>query len=229
MSRGIGSRSSRDRSTKRSTFMIFWRGVGTEFPEAYASQATGARTVLATPLLREGVAIGVIHDSPHRSPSVHRQTDRSPQNLCRPSGHRHRERAAVQGIAGAQRRIARGPGASDGDSRGARHHQPLADRRAAGARRHRRERRRVCGIDDVVLRLREGNIMVPRAHFGPIPILAASRSVLMSHSFAGCASMARSTFPTSARRTISQVGFRRRLAHLLGCSASSAGGTHWSD
>ena len=29
---------------------------------------------------------------------------------------------------------------------------------------------RVCGIDDVVLRLREGNIMVSRAHFGPIPI-----------------------------------------------------------
>ena len=29
---------------------------------------------------------------------------------------------------------------------------------------------RVCGIDDVVLRLREGNIMVPRAHFGPMPI-----------------------------------------------------------
>ena len=29
---------------------------------------------------------------------------------------------------------------------------------------------RVCGIDDVVLRLIEGNTMVPRAHFGPIPI-----------------------------------------------------------
>src|SRR4030095_12080410 len=28
---------------------------------------------------------------------------------------------------------------------------------------------RVCGIDDVVLRLREGNTMVVRAHFGPIP------------------------------------------------------------
>ena len=27
---------------------------------------------------------------------------------------------------------------------------------------------RVCGIDDVVLRLREGTIMVVRAHFGPI-------------------------------------------------------------
>ena len=29
---------------------------------------------------------------------------------------------------------------------------------------------RVCGIDDVVLRLHEGDILVPRAHFGPIPI-----------------------------------------------------------
>ena len=29
---------------------------------------------------------------------------------------------------------------------------------------------RVCGIDDVVLRLHEGNNTVPRAHFGPMPI-----------------------------------------------------------
>src|SRR4029434_926715 len=29
---------------------------------------------------------------------------------------------------------------------------------------------RVCGIDDVVLRLHEGNTMVPLAHFGSIPI-----------------------------------------------------------
>ena len=29
---------------------------------------------------------------------------------------------------------------------------------------------RVCGIDDVVLRLREGNAMVARAHFGAIPV-----------------------------------------------------------
>src|SRR5262249_20701215 len=28
----------------------------------------------------------------------------------------------------------------------------------------------VCGIDDVVLRLQDGNAMVSRAHFGPIPI-----------------------------------------------------------
>ena len=39
---------------------------------------------------------------------------------------------------------------------------------------------RVCGIDDVVLRLREGNIMVSRAHFGPMPIpWPRSRSVLI--------------------------------------------------
>src|SRR5262249_48241777 len=30
---------------------------------------------------------------------------------------------------------------------------------------------RVCGIDDVVLRLLEGNAMVPRAHFGSIPVV----------------------------------------------------------
>ena len=30
---------------------------------------------------------------------------------------------------------------------------------------------RVCGIDDVVLRLIEGDITLPRAHFGPIPIM----------------------------------------------------------
>ena len=29
---------------------------------------------------------------------------------------------------------------------------------------------KVCGIDDVVLRLRDGDVMVPSAHYGPIPI-----------------------------------------------------------
>ncbi len=38
---------------------------------------------------------------------------------------------------------------------------------------------RVCGIDDVGLRLREGNSLVSRAHFGPIPVVTASRSVWM--------------------------------------------------
>lgn len=35
---------------------------------------------------------------------------------------------------------------------------------------------RVCGIDDVVLRLREGTMLVPRAHFGSIPLSRAEIS-----------------------------------------------------
>ena len=62
---------------------------------------------------------------------------------------------------------------------------------------------KVCGIDDVVLRLREENVLFRGLILVLYP-LPASKSVLMSHSFAGYASMARFTFPTPARRTISQ-------------------------
>ena len=55
---------------------------------------------------------------------------------------------------------------------------------------------RVCGIDDVVLRLREGDRWLRGLILVPYPIADAPRSVLMNHDFAGCASMARSTFPT---------------------------------
>ena len=50
----------------------------------------------------------------------------------------------------------------------------------------------------------------------------------MNHSIAGCASTAHFTFPTSARRTISQCRFRRQLAHFLDRSPSSAGRIHWA-
>src|SRR5262249_1573707 len=36
---------------------------------------------------------------------------------------------------------------------------------------------RVCGVDDVVLRLREDNAMVQRAHFGPIPLSGVKISI----------------------------------------------------
>jgi GAF domain-containing protein len=36
---------------------------------------------------------------------------------------------------------------------------------------------RVCGIDDVALRLREGDVMVSRAHFGPIPMPRAAAEI----------------------------------------------------
>ena len=75
-------------------------------------------------------------DSPHGRTSFHGQTNRAAQNFRRSGRHCHRERAIVQRNPGAQCGVARGAGASDGDLRGARHHQPLAHRRAAGARRH---------------------------------------------------------------------------------------------
>ncbi len=36
---------------------------------------------------------------------------------------------------------------------------------------------RVCGVDDVLLRLHEGNVMILRAHFGPIPIVHVEISI----------------------------------------------------
>ena len=74
---------------------------------------------------------------------------------------------------------------------------------------------RVCGIDDVVLRLHEGNQSVLRAHFGPVPIDVPLRLVSMDHNLTGYASTARSIFPMSARRPISRSRFHQRVAHLF--------------
>ena len=72
---------------------------------------------------------------------------------------------------------------------------------------------RVCGIDDVLLRLREGERYGSAGSFWFHPDTPCQRSALMSRSFAGCESMARFTFPTSARRTISRRwDLQRRLA-----------------
>ena len=50
---------------------------------------------------------------------------------------------------------------------------------------------RVCGIDDVVLRLREGDEMAVRAHIPGPYHLAVPRSALVRHSIAGSANMVR--------------------------------------
>ena len=55
-------------SANASTSMICSRSVRHEFPRTQAStEQEGLRTVLAVPLMREDVPIGVIHDSPHGS------------------------------------------------------------------------------------------------------------------------------------------------------------------
>ena len=97
-------------------------------------ERTGVRTILATPLLREGDSDW--KDVVIRRTEVRPFTDKQIallKNLRRSSSHRHRERALIQGTRRAQQGIARGAGASDGNCRGARHYQPLTNRRAAGA------------------------------------------------------------------------------------------------
>ena len=66
---------------------------------------------------------------------------------------------------------------------------------------------RVCGIDDVVLRLVEGTTMVTRAHFGPISHVRVKISS-DDQGIAGCIHMAPCTSPTYAHNMISQHWLR---------------------
>jgi GAF domain-containing protein len=146
--------------------------VDTEFHESKASQSvSGTRTILALPLLREGVAIGTIAI---RRTEVRPFTDKQIAllqtfadqaviaienvRLFREVAERNAElrealeyqtaTAEVLGI------ISRSP--TDV--------QPVLDAIVESAA-------RVCGIDDVVLRLRDGSTMIPRAHYGSIPAI----------------------------------------------------------
>ena len=64
---------------------------------------------------------------------------------------------------------------------------------------------RVCSIDDMDLRLRDGNTMVPRAHFGSIPIGRIEISIDEPQN-QWMREQAPSIFPTSVSRTISHLG-----------------------
>ena len=53
------------------------------------------RTLLAVPLRQQGEFIGWTGRTSHRGATFHPGADQAGRNLCRPGGHRHRERAAV--------------------------------------------------------------------------------------------------------------------------------------
>ena len=129
----------------------------------------GAHTVLATPLLREGVSIGGIVI---RRKEVRPFTDKQIKLL---------ETFASQAVIAIENvRLFKEIQQRNAELREALEHQtataevlgiisrsptdvqPVLNAIVESAA-------RVCGIDDVLLRLREGNLMVRRAHFGPIP------------------------------------------------------------
>jgi GAF domain-containing protein/anti-sigma regulatory factor (Ser/Thr protein kinase) len=141
------------------------------FPDS-AHIGRDIRTFLVTPLLREGTAIGLINI---RRKEVKPFTDKQVALL---------ETFASQAVIAIENvRLFKELQERNAELREALEHQtatsevlgiisrsptdvqPVLDAIVESAA-------RVCGIDDVVLRLREGNNLVSRAHFGPIPVPA---------------------------------------------------------
>ena len=149
-----------------------------EFPETWSfNQVARLRTVLAAPLLREGVAIGAIFI---RSTEVRPFSEKQIALL---KTFADQAVIAIENV-----RLFKEFGERNAELREALEHQtataevlgiisrsptdvqPVLDAIVESAA-------RVCGIDDVMLRLREENIMIPRAHFGSMPVARSEISI----------------------------------------------------
>src|SRR5262249_14143428 len=141
-----------------------------EYSWAEGQRGEEIRTILAVPMLREGTVIGVIG---FRRTEVQPFTDKQIELVT--------TFAAQAVIAIENVRLFKELQERNAELREALEHQtatsevlsiisrsptdvqPVLDAIVESAA-------RVCGVDDLVLRLRDGNVMVARAHFGSIPI-----------------------------------------------------------
>ena len=175
-----------------------------EFPVVSHYPRYGIGPCLPRRLLREGVAIGAILI---RRTEVRPFTDKQIELLetfADSSRHRHRERAACS-------KKSRSATQNCARRWSIRRQRPRCS--ASSAARPRtcsrssmpssRARRGFVGLMMWCCDSARGTLWLRGLILVPYPC-AASRSVLMNQNFAGCASMARSIFLTSARRMISQ-------------------------
>ena len=202
--------------------------VQAEFSETVLTPDTGIRTVLVTPLLCEGVSIGAILI---RRKELRPFTDSQIKLL---------ETFADQAVIAIENvRLFKEIQERNAELREALEHQtataevlgiisrsptdvqPVLDAIVESAA-------RVCGIDDVVLRLREGNMMVPRAHFGPIPVGRGEISI-DEPQFRWMREHGTLHIPdVREQNDFPMLGSAGGWRTFLTVSPSSARGTHWS-